>query len=130
MRIPIAKESLARQLILQGTTTRNVGRMAGLGRMTAWRLSKLVLRGQPLPKCQCGRLAKHIGMCSYRLSRCVSYLARQPRHEAEIDLLTRRAEMTSLDTGGHEFIGSGQLDPLELLMRKEDNEFIAHSGRG
>lgn len=120
MRIPALKESLARSLILAGTTTRNVGRLAGIGRMSAYRLSKLVLRGQPLPICGCGRLAKHIGMCSWRLSRCASYLARQPRHEAEIDLLTRRAEMTSLDTGGHEFIGSGEPTPLELLMQREE----------
>lgn len=120
MRIPPFKEELARSLILAGATTRNVGRMAGLGRMTAYRLSKIVLQGKPQPHCGCGRLAKHIGMCSWRLSRCASYLARQPRHEAEIDLLTRRAEITSLDTGGHEFIGSGEPTPLELLMQREE----------
>lgn len=122
MRIPPFKEELARSLILSGTTTRNVGRMAGLGRMTAWRLSKRVLQGQPPPHCQCGRLAKHIGMCSWRLSRCASYLARQPKYEAEIGLLTRWRNTVCLDDLGYTVIPSEELDPLELLMRKEEND--------
>lgn len=143
MRISQIKEALARSLILAGTTTRNVGRMAGLGRMTAWRLSKLVLRGQPPPHCQCGRLAKHIGMCSYRLSQCPSYLARRLRHlasinihvpkprydysrRAEIGFLTKQSGMVCLDArcgkwndSAYDFIPSEELSPLEILMQKE-----------
>lgn len=143
MQIPQEKETLARSLILAGTTTRNVGRMAGLGRMTAWRLSKLVLRGRTL-YCHCGRASGHQGMCGHRLSKCPSYLARRLRHltsvnihvpkprydysrRAEIGLLVKRWYMINLDArsgqwndNAYDFLASEELSPLELLMRKEE----------
>lgn len=127
MRIPSFKESLARQLILSGTTTRNVGRMAGINRMTAWKLSKLVIREHGPIYCQCGRIAGHRGWCSPRLARSPGCAGWVLSHIRDINAKRRRRTMVSLDTGGYHFIPSGELDPLELLMRKEEGGFV--SGR-
>lgn len=132
MRIPPFKEELARSLIIAGNTTRNVGRMAGINRMTAWKLSKIVISEHGPIYCQCGRSSGHKGFCGFRIANSPNRIAYLLSHMRDISiyvptpkpvcLLSYRWDMLSLDAGGYSFVESEDLDPLELLMRKEDNE--------
>lgn len=132
MRIPRIKEDYVRSLILAGTTTRNVGRMVGINRMTAWKLSKMVIAEHGPIYCQCGRIVGHRGWCSHRLARSPGCAGWVLSHIKDINicvptpkpvcLLVSRWNTMSLDAGGYHFIPSEEPTPLELLMQREEEQ--------